>query len=139
MLVSDVMTANPVLLDSDCTVLEAAKIMRDEDCGIVPIMEGNKVVGVLTDRDIVVYSLAEEKDAGKTPVSEIMSEDVVTCKEDEFLENIADRMSINGVRRLIVLNSQERIVGIVSIHDLMVNIGDEKMTDEVVHHLLRYA
>lgn len=138
MFVSEVMTANPTTIHNDSTILEAAKVMRDEDCGVLPIMGDKDVVGVVTDRDIVLYATAEEVDLN-TPITEIMSKEVVTCKEDERLQDIADRMSINGVRRLVVQNENGRLSGIVSLHDLMVNIGDEKTTDEVIHHLLRYA
>ena len=139
MLVSEVMTKNPILIDTGYTILDVAKKMCDEECGVLPVMEGDAVTGIVTDRDITIYATAKEIDVANTPITEIMSKEVLACREDELLENIADRMSINDVRRLVVYNEQRKVVGIVSIHDLMVNIGDEKMTDEVIHHVLKYA
>ena len=139
MLVSEVMTAEPVTIEQECTLFEAAQKMRDENCGVLPVMDGERIAGVLTDRDIVIYADAEDRPLKDTPVTEIMADDVVVCKHDEALEEVADRMSVRAVRRLVVLDNEERIAGIVSLHDLMLNIGDEKTTDEVVHHLLRYA
>ncbi len=139
MQVAEVMTQDPVTIEVGATILDAAKKMRDQDCGILPVMDGSKVVGVITDRDIVIWVVAAEKKPDTTILSEIMSTELVTCAPDEELENIADRMSISDVRRLVVLDDRERLVGIVSIHDLMLNTGDETVTDEVIHHVLRYA
>jgi len=139
MLVSEVMTKNPVTINVASTILEAAKKMKEDDCGILPIISEGKAVGVITDRDIVIWAAAEEKNLAETSVEDIMSRELITCKPSELLEDVADRMSINDVRRLIVLEDDEKLVGIVSIHDLMVNIGDEEMTDEVMHHVLQYA
>ncbi len=139
MRVYEVMTEEPITIDINYTILQAAQKMRDENCGVLPITDGDAVVGVVTDRDISVYCVAEEKSPADTSITEIMSDKVITCNEDELLEDIADRMSINDVRRLVVLDGDEKIKGIVSIQDLMINIGDEKMTDEVIHHVLKYA
>jgi len=139
MRVYEVMTEDPITIDINYSILDAAKKMRDENCGVLPIMDGDEIVGVVTDRDVTVYAVAEEKGLVDTNITEIMSEKVITCGHEELLEDIADRMSINDVRRLVVLGDDEKIKGIISIQDLMVNIGDEKMTDEVIHHVLKYA
>ena len=68
-----------------------------------------------------------------------MSREVIACRETDLLQKAADCMSLNNVRRLVVLNGEGRLSGIVSIHDLMLNIGDEAVTDEVMHHVLKYA
>jgi len=139
MLVSEVMTPEPVKISKDCTLFEAAQLMRDENCGVLPIMDEEKVVGIVTDRDIVIYADAEDHPLKETSVTKIMADNVVVCKENESLEDVADRMSVSAVRRLVVLDMEENISGIVSLHDLMLNIGDQGTTDEVMHHLLRYA
>lgn len=139
MLVSEVMTTDPVTISVGSTVLDAAKKMRDDVCGILPVMDGETVVGVITDRDIVIWVAAEEKDMATTPIYEVMSKELVTCGPSELLENIAERMSVSDVRRLVVLDTDEKLVGIISIHDLMLNTGDEAVTDDVIHHVLRYA
>lgn len=139
MLVEEVMTKDPVTIAVGATLLDAAKLMRDEDCGILPVMDGDMVDGVITDRDLVVWAVAEGKDMAGTPLTEIMSKELVTCAQTELLENIADRMSVNNVRRLVVVDDNEKLVGIVSVHDLLLNTGNEAVTDEVIHHVLRYA
>lgn len=139
MLVSDVMTKEPITIDSQCSLLDAARVMRDEDCGVLPVLKDDQLVGILTDRDIVIYAGAEGRALEQTRVTEIMTEDVATCHANKTLEAAADRMSVRSVRRLVVVDEQDKIIGIVSLHDLMLNIGDEKTTDEVVHHLLRFA
>jgi len=139
MQVSEVMTSSPVTIPANCTVLDAAKKMKEEDCGILPILDNGTVVGVVTDRDIVIWAAAEEKNLAETPIADIMSKELVTCKPSELLENVADRMTMSDVRRLVVLNENGDLVGIISIHDLLLNTGDESITDEVIHHVLRYA
>jgi CBS domain-containing protein len=139
MYVSEVMTENPSRVSMQCSVLEAAKKMRDENCGVLPVMDGERVAGVITDRDLIVYAVAEDKPLTQCQVADIMSTDVVTCRQDETLEHIADRMSMHDIRRLIVLDAQNRLTGIVSVHDLLVNTGDRRVTGEVIHHVLQYA
>lgn len=139
MQVSEVMTSDPVTIPVRSTVLDAAKIMKEKDCGILPIIDGDTTVGVVTDRDIVIWAAAEEKNLAETPITDIMSKELVTCQPAELLENIADRMTMSDVRRLVVLDKDGRLAGIISIHDLLLNTGDESITDEVIHHVLRYA
>lgn len=139
MKVSEVMTVDPIMISPDNTITEAAQKMRDEDCGVLPVGSQEDLVGMITDRDITIWVTAEEKDPYKARVSEVMSYGIITCNESDSLEQAADSMSINGVRRLVVKNEEGKVTGIVSIADLMKNIGDEKITDDVMHHVLKYA
>src|SRR4026209_1388910 len=85
--ISEFMTANPCSIDADRPVAYAAKMMRDEDVGLAPIGEGGRLVGTLTDRDIVTRLVAEERDPGSTPVSEIASRDPVTVDSQQTLDD----------------------------------------------------
>lgn len=137
--VSEVMTPDPITIPVGSTVLDAAQKMKENDCGILPVLDADRVVGVVTDRDIVIWAVAEEKNLAETPITDIMSKELVTCVPSELLEDIADRMTMNDVRRLVVLDTTGKLTGIVSIHDLLLNTGDEAITDDVIHHVLRYA
>lgn len=139
MQVLDVMTANPIMIEPDISITDAAKRMRDTDCGVLPVGSLDNIQGMITDRDIVLWVVAAKLDPDATKVSDIMSTDTLTCREEDSLEKAADVMSLNGVRRLVVNNNEGVVTGIVSISDLMKNIGDEAITDDVMHHVLKYA
>jgi len=92
--------------------------MRDEDIGILPVGEGDRLVGVVTDRDVALRLVAEGKDPTRTKVREVMCQDVKYVFEDEGLEHVADNMAEQQVRRLPVVNRNKRVVGVVSLGDL---------------------
>jgi CBS domain-containing protein len=117
MKVSDVMTSEVLLVNSHHTICDAAQIMAEADTGALPVAEDDRLVGVITDRDIAVRAIAQRK-GPDTLVSEVMSKEVLYCYEDEDAEHVAKNMGENQVRRLPVLNRQKRLVGIVSIGDL---------------------
>jgi CBS domain-containing protein len=112
------MTPNPEGISSDGTLQEAAHYMKDMDVGILPVIEGDSLVGVVTDRDIVVRALAEDRDPAKTRVEEIMSREALTCEEDTDLEEAVRAMEDHQVRRLLVTDSEGKCVGIVSLGDI---------------------
>lgn len=118
MKVKDVMTANVDVIDPAAKIAEASRRMRDEDIGALPVGEKDKLVGMVTDRDIVVRAVAEGKDPEKTTVREAMSDQVLYCFEDQSTEEVAANMGENQVRRLPVVNRDKRLVGIVSLGDL---------------------
>ena len=107
-----VRTANP-----EQTICEAACLMAECDAGILPVGQNDRLVGVITDRDITIRAVAQGK-SPETPVSEVMSKEVLYCFEDEDLEHVAKNMGDVKVRRLPVLNRKKRLVGIVSVGDL---------------------
>ena len=107
-----VRTANP-----EQTICEAACLMAECDAGILPVGQNDRLVGVITDRDIAIRAVAHGK-SPETPVSEVMSKEVLYCFEDEDLEHVAKNMGDVKVRRLPVLNRKKRLVGIVSVGDL---------------------
>jgi CBS domain-containing protein len=118
MKISKVMTRGAKLTNPDDTLLHAAKLMRDCDCGVLPVAEGDRLVGMITDRDIAVRCIAE----GKGPhakVRDAMTQEVKYCFEDEDLSHVCENMSEIQVRRLPVMDRNKRLVGIVSLSDLV--------------------
>ncbi|MFC7539413.1 CBS domain-containing protein [Siccirubricoccus deserti] len=100
------------------TVQQAARLMTAEDAGVLPVREGDRLVGMLTDRDLAVRLAAEGKDPTRTRVREMMSPEVRYVYEDEPLDHVADNMAEQRLRRLPVMNRQKRLVGIVSLGDI---------------------
>jgi len=116
--VSEVMTREVELARPDQSVQEVAKRMADLDTGAIPVGEDDRLVGMVTDRDIAVRVTAEGKDPKETRVREIMSEGVRYCFEDEGIEQVAENMAEQQIRRLPVVNRDKRLVGIVSLGDI---------------------
>jgi len=114
--VSDIMNRDVQLVSSDETVRHAAELMKKIDAGVLPVAENDRLVGMITDRDIAVRGIAE----GKGPdamVRDVMSPEIKYCFEDEPVSHVADNMSKLQVRRLPVMNHDKRLVGIVSLAD----------------------
>ena len=131
MQIREIMTRHPVVTPPDTTLQEAAKVMRDLDSGVLPIGEDDRLLGILTDRDITVRATAEGKDPNSTPVREVMSSEVVACFEDEDEQEAAAKMQEHQLRRLVVLDRNERLVGIVSMGDLALYTTDDRLAGEV--------
>lgn len=117
MRVSAVMTRDVRLARPDETVCEAARAMAALDAGVLPVAEHDRVIGVLTDRDIALRAVATRK-GPDTPVREVMTPEVQYCYEDEEVELVASRMGELRVRRLLVVNRDKGLVGIVSLGDV---------------------
>lgn len=120
MKIQDVMTDDVDLIEANTTLAQAARLMRDDDIGVLPIAENDRLIGMITDRDIVLRAVAEGKDPSATPVREAMSKAVLYCFDDQSTEEVAANMGRNQVRRLPVLNRDKRLVGIVSLGDLSI-------------------
>ncbi|HEX2112516.1 MAG TPA: CBS domain-containing protein [Gaiellaceae bacterium] len=131
--IRDVMTSNPKSCETSTTVIEAARVMAQEDVGPVPVVEGERVVGIVTDRDIVVRVVAEGRDPNSTTIGEIASSDLVTVEPDTNLDEALRLMAQNQVRRLPVVE-RERLVGIVAQADVA-RAADEEKTGEVVQQI----
>ena len=131
MRVKDVMTKSPEVVAPEASLIDAAQTMRSLDVGVVPVCESDRLVGVVTDRDIVVRAAAEGKDPTKCLVADAMSAGVSYCFEDDDLVHATRIMEDKQVRRLPVLNQKKRLVGIVSLGDLAVS-GDANLAGEVL-------
>jgi len=135
MRISEIMTPNFEMIDSTSTLIDAARKMKAFNVGFLPVQEGNNLIGVITDRDIVVRALAEGRDLGSTQVKDIISSDVVYCFEDDSVEEAVRLMEENQVRRLIVCRSDRTPVGIVSLGDLAVRSGQEELYGEALEQI----
>lgn len=116
--VSEVMSVEAFVASPDETVQGAAQLMADLGTGMLPVGEGDRLMGIITDRDITIRVVAAGLDIAQTRLREVMSPELYCCFEDEAVEEAAQRMSDWQVRRLPVLNSHKRFVGIVSLGDL---------------------
>ena len=132
--VQDVMTTNPTSVVSDNPVVEAARIMKEKDVGIVPVVEGGRLVGTVTDRDIAVRVVAEGKDPHSVRVREIASTDVVTVDPQQDLDEALRLMASHQVRRLPVVEEGGKLVGIVAQADVAREAND-KQTGELVEEI----
>ena len=126
----DVMSGNPVTLPSTATVFEAAQCMRDGDIGDVIVMDGERVCGIVTDRDIVVRAMAEGRDPQSCTVADVCSRDVVTLSPDDTVKRATDLMKQKAIRRIPVCEDG-RVVGIVSIGDLAIEANGEKALADI--------
>lgn len=119
MLVSEAMSRDVKLAQPGQTIREAAKIMSEIDSGAVPVQENDRLVGMITDRDIAIRAIAAGK-GPDTPVREVMSQEIKYCFDDENVDHVAKNMAELQVRRLPVVNREKRLVGIISLGDLAV-------------------
>jgi CBS domain-containing protein len=129
--IREVMTANPRSLESGSSVIEAARLMRDEDTGIVPVVEGEKLIGTVTDRDIAIRVVAEGKSPESTTVGEIASRELVTIDPQQELDEALRLMARHQVRRLPVVEEDGKLVGIVAQADIARNASDAQTGDVV--------
>ncbi len=132
--IREMMTANPKTVRGEDPVAEAARIMRDEDAGVVPIVDGDRVVGIVTDRDVAIRLVADGRDPQSTTVREIASEDLVTIDPDQNLDEALRLMARHQVRRLPVVEEDGRLVGILAQADVA-RQGDDAETGEVVQQI----
>jgi len=130
MKVSEVMTREVATVSPDQTAQEAASFMLSSDAGSIPVTEGERLVGMITDRDIAVRGVARGH-GPDTPVRELMSGDVVCAREDDDVDDVAVRMSEAQVRRLPVLDEDSRLCGIVSLGDLSQK-GDDSTAEQAL-------
>jgi len=134
--VIDVMHHGPFVISPEKTVEDAARLMKEENCGVLPVGgHSEKIVGIITDRDILLRVTAEGKDASKTLISEVMTQEVQSCDGHTSLEDAAEQMSEHNIRRLIVI-TKDRAMGIVTLAELLRNQGNWRISDRVLHKLL---
>lgn len=118
MRISEIMTRDPELIDPNSSIRDAAQRMKNEDIGALPVGENDRLIGMVTDRDITMRAVAEDKSPSSTTVRDVMSEKIYYCFEDDNVEEAARCMAENQVRRLPILNRDKRLTGIVSLADI---------------------
>jgi len=135
MKISEIMTPRFETINSTTTLTDAARRMKDLNVGFLPVQEGTSLIGVVTDRDIVIRALAENRAPESTQVKDIISSDIVYCFEDDSVEDAVRLMEDNQVRRLIVCRSDRTPVGIVSLGDIAVKAGEECLSGEALEQI----
>jgi len=128
MQVHQAMTSDVKILNPQQTIRDAAAAMAEVDAGVLPVGENDRLVGMITDRDIVIRAIAAGKTV-KTPIRDVMSKEVLYCFEDDDCDDVAQNMAQNKIRRLPVLNHDKRLVGIVSLGDLAMVDGSGSAGD----------
>jgi CBS domain-containing protein len=132
--IREVMTSKVCSIDADKPVAYAAKMMRDEDVGLAPIVEGDRLVGTLTDRDIAIRVVAEGRDPQSTTVRDVASTDLVTVDPEQDLDEALRLMAQHQVRRLPVVEEDGRLVGVLAQADVA-RQADDRQTGEVVERI----
>lgn len=138
MKIQEIMTKNPSCVTPDATVREAAQVMKREDVGIVPVVDGQaekRLVGLVTDRDIAIRCIADGKD-GTCRVRDVMSsDDLATCSENDEVENVMSAMRTEKVRRIPIVDERGSLVGIVSQADVLTKTRDTSRGGEIVEEI----
>jgi CBS domain-containing protein len=139
MKISKVMTKDVRTISTTTPISQAAVIMRDYDVGALPVVDEDRLVGMLTDRDIVTRCVAGRTDTAACMVQDAMSSDLITCHMDDKIEDAARRMEDRQVRRMLVVDDEGHCVGIVSLADLVKHRGAQALADEVLHEVCASA
>jgi len=133
-IIKDVMTSNPCSIDAEKSVAYAAKMMREEDVGLAPIVEGDKLIGMLTDRDIAIRVVAEDRNPEQVKVADVASKQVVTIDPQQDLDEALRIMAKHQVRRLPVVEEDGKLVGVVAQADIA-REGDDMQTGKLVEEI----
>ncbi len=139
MQVKEIMTSNAEVVEYEAGLVEAAQKMRTLEVGALPVCDGGRVVGMITDRDLTVRAIAEGKDVSDTEVGEIMSPEVFSCFEDDDIEDAAQTMQEKSIHRLLVLDNDEEPAGIVSLADFVVKSHDEHLAWQILDRVCEPA
>ena len=132
---SELMTKNPVCCLPNSMVAEVAQLMKRENIGPIPVIEneqGRKLVGIVTDRDLALKIVAEGRDAKSTKVEAVMTRQVVTCRADDDVQKALDAMSEHQLRRIPVVDNENRILGIIAQADVATRINQPEKTAAMV-------
>lgn len=133
MRIKELMTQDVQTTTPQATIKEAAELMQQFNIGFLPVCEGSKIVGVMTDRDIILRVVARGRDPSNTKVRDIMTIDIVRCFDDQEITEIAKLMEEKQVRRLPVLNRDIHLIGVISLGDLA--IRNEELAGEILREV----
>jgi CBS domain-containing protein len=133
--IADVMTRQPRVIQPDATVADAALMMRRLDVGALPVCDGTRLIGMLTDRDITTRSTADGRDPHLTPVRDVMSPGVAWATEDDPVEAAARIMREHRIRRLPIVDERHSLVGVVSLGDLATDVRDDDLSGDTLERI----
>jgi CBS domain-containing protein len=138
MICSEIMTRNPEYCLPSDTVIKAAQLMKSANVGPIPIVadkDGKKLTGIVTDRDLAIKVIAEALDPNTTRLEDVMSNDVVSCKENDDVEEVLKLMKENQVRRIPVVGNNHQLLGIIAQADVATRLGNDGATGQVVEDI----
>jgi CBS domain-containing protein len=135
----EIMTRNVEVVSADASLQEAASKMKSLDVGLIPVCDGDRLQGILTDRDITIRATADGRHPTKTKVADVMSTDIAYCLENQEVGEAVSLMEARQIRRLPILNSDKHLVGIVSLGDLAVHGADREMVGETLQEVSQPA
>jgi CBS domain-containing protein len=138
MKIKDIMSKNVQIVAPEILLHEVARKMQQSDCGSVLVAKDDRLMGVITDRDIALRCVAENHRPAETTAEQIMTKEVLYCRDTDGLEDVVENMTKNMVRRLPVLDKDKRLVGIVSLGDLAVNSTDHMICGRALGHICAY-
>ncbi len=138
MQIKEIMTATPELLFTSATICDAAKKMQELNVGFLPIgdKEKDKLIGTVTDRDLVISAIADNKDFN-TPITNVMHKGIEFCFETDDIEKAAKHMKDKQIRRLVVLNKDKRLAGVLSLGDIAIHCQEE-LTGETLEEISKH-
>jgi CBS domain-containing protein len=137
MQIKEIMTRHVEVITPDTSLREAAEKMRDLDVGSLPVCDGLRLQGMLTDRDITIRATAEGRDPGATSAADVMTAEIFYCYDDQPVEEAAQVMEGKQIRRLPIVNRDKKLVGIVSLGDLAVDTGEKRLAGEALTEISR--
>ena len=127
----EIMTSNVEVIHPDDTLQTAAEKMRDRDIGFLPVCDGNRLIGVLTDRDLITRALADGMESKAMLGRDLVTAPAIYCFDDQSVDEAAKLMHDNQIRRLVVLSRDKQMVGVISLGDLVMTSND-KLTSDVL-------
>jgi len=125
----EIMTSEVEVIHPNDTLQTAARKMHDRDIGFLPVCDGDRLIGVLTDRDLITRALAEGTESKAMLGRDLVTSPAIYCFDDQNVDEAAKLMHDNQIRRLVILNRDKRMVGVISLGDLAMNIDDKKSGD----------
>lgn len=135
MKVSEIMTTNFEMVEATSPLTEAAEKMASLNVGLLPVKEGTKLIGLITDRDIVVRALAAKRDPSETQVKDIITSQLVCCIDSDSIESAVQLMEEKQVRRLIVCNEKKEPIGVVSLGDVAAKAQQDELAGEALESI----
>jgi CBS domain-containing protein len=139
MKLKDIMAQNVETVGPDITLKECAEKMKRRNVGVLPVVEGKKPIGVITDRDITLRAVADGADVNKTKVREVMTREPYFVYEDQTINEACELMEKNKIRRLIVLNREEALAGVLTLNDVTVRGKETKRSAQVLRKIVAAA
>lgn len=133
--VRDVMTPNPECVSERDSISDVARIMKEQDTGVVPVVDGKKIIGLITDRDIVIRGIAEGRDLSSVKVNELMTKSVRSVSEDTPVNDVLNLMGNSEIRRVPVVNGNNELVGIISLGDIATNSNQDDRVGKAVENI----